>query len=91
MDVIKDNGDVVETEGLRATFLRGRAVEIFGGAEEPVEADDAEVDDVGVEAPKGVMVDIKGLVEASEDGEVDRVGSGGRPIFVAEAFEEISE
>jgi hypothetical protein len=66
-------------------------MEVLGGAEEPVEGDDDEVDNVLVEAAFFRVVEVKGVQEGSQDGDVCRVGSSGGVILVPEALEESSE
>jgi hypothetical protein len=84
-------GDVAVQKGLGPAILIGGAVQIFGGTQEPVVRDNDEVDEMGIEGAVFSVVDIEGIQEASEDGEVCRVGPSGRVVFVAEAFEERSE
>jgi hypothetical protein len=84
-------GDVAVQKGLGPAVLIGGAVQIFGGTQEPVVRDNDEVDEMGIEGAVFSVVDIEGIQEASEDGEVCRVGPSGRVVFVAEAFEERSE
>ena len=85
-------GDVLEGEGMGSTVFVGCCVfELFGRAQEPLEGNDDEVDDVGVECPMFSVLEVEGVEEASEDGEVGWVGSSGRVVFAPEALEESSE
>ena len=82
--------EVLELEGLGACFWR-RRLEVFGGAEEPVETNDGEVDYVLLEGALFRGVDREGVAHALEDGEADRVGASGRVGAVGNGFEERSE
>ena len=79
-------GDVAEAEGLRAC-LGSVGLQVFGRAEQPEEGGDDEVDGMGVEGAVDAMGSVEGCGEASQDDSVDRVGSGGRIVLVAESFE----
>jgi hypothetical protein len=83
-----EEGDVLEAEG----FGTGLACsgQVFSGVEEPEEADDAEVDKVGGDG--GVWVgDGEGNREVLDDGEICRVGSLGRIVFIGKGFEETNK
>ena len=82
--------DVPEPEGL-ATGLFGFWVEVFSWPEEPVEGDDAEEDDMVVEGSKFVVINVKDVVEGSEDGDVGRVGASCGSILLFESFDKIRE
>ena len=82
--------DVAEREGLRPGF-GGGGRKVLGGAQEPPEGDDDEVDGVGVEEPKFIVIDVEGSWEASEVSDVGQVGPAGRCVFVCHGFEERSE
>ena len=64
--------DVTETEG----FGRGVAgrVKVFGGPEHPIEANDAEIDDVAVGLSFGWVFGVQHFREVAQDGEVCGVG-----------------
>ena len=87
--VVDGEVDVAVAEGLAASF--GVAVDVFGGAKEPVEADNDQVDDVCVERAVHGVISVKGLRQAAEDGDVDWIDSGGWVIFVAHGFVERSQ
>jgi hypothetical protein len=80
---------VAQTEGLRAPGVRGDGV--FGRAKEPVEGEDGEVDDMGVDTSMDLVVGFEDSEQVSDDGDVGRVGSLGRVVLVLEALEESSE
>ncbi len=82
--------DVHESEGLGAAVVR-LGFEVLGGSQEPVETDNDEVNGGSVGLAFQRMVGIQGFVECPDDGDVDRVGSFRRVIFVAQGFEERSE
>ena len=64
---------------------------VFGWSEQPEEADDDEVASNCVEgAPYGV-VEVEGVADAADDGEVDRAGAVFGLVFVVESPEEIQE
>ena len=67
------------------------ALEVLGRAEEPVEGDDDEVDEDGVEGPVDFMVRVEDVGEGADDGDVGRVGSSGWIVLGGEPFEESSE
>ena len=87
---VDGKGDVAEVEGWGASFGRG-GVEVFGRLQEPEEGNNDEVDGVGVEHSINGVVDVQGVDEGLQDGDVGWVGSSGRFIFVAEGLEESSE
>ena len=58
------------------------------GGEEPVEGDDDEIDDVGVESAALFVIGVEGVAEGPHDGEVARVGSRGWLVVVFEGLEE---
>ena len=87
---VDGKGDVAEVEGLGASFGRGR-VEVLSGSQEPEEGDNDEVDGVGIEHAIDWVVEVQGIHEGLQDGDVGWVGAGGRFIFVSEGFEESSE
>ena len=79
--------DVVEEKSLRS---RGRFVgdeEAFGGAKEPEEGGNDEIDGGLVDLTFIGMVGVKGRVETMDDGHIGGVGAGGWVILVMEAFE----
>ena len=65
--------------------------EVFSGPEEPEEGNNDEVDGVGIEHAVNGVVEIQGVDEGLQDGDVGWVGSGGRFIFITEGLEERSE
>ena len=91
--VVNGEVDVPELEGLGAGFGGGGVggVSVFDWSEQPEEADDDEVVSNGVEgAPDGV-VEVEGVADAADDGEVDRVGAVFGLVFALESPEEIQE
>ena len=82
--------DVLEFEGLRFRIFVGRLAAL-SRSKEPEESDDDEVDDMGVEAPIGWVVGVESVGEGSDDGDVDRVGTCLRVVFLSQGIEEISE
>ena len=88
--VTDSDGDVTESEGLGASFSSG-GEEVFGWSHEPVEGDDDEVDDVGVEASPHRVVEVEDVEEAQEDGDVGWVGPQGGAVLVREPLEVSSE
>ena len=62
---------------------------VFGWSEQPEKTDDDEVASDGVEdAPLGV-VEVEGVADAADDGEVDGVGAVLGLVFAVESPEEI--
>jgi hypothetical protein len=82
-------GYVLKAEGLGAAFAG--AGKVLGGAKEPVEADDAEVNGVYVGAPMEGVREVKDMEEVLEDGDVGRVGSLRGVVLVVEGFEVINQ
>ena len=66
----------------------GACVAIFGGAKEPEESNDDEVNDMGVDASVFRMGGVKDVRERPEDGHVDWVGSAWWVIVLFELLEE---
>jgi hypothetical protein len=83
--------DVTEAEGLAAGFCRVWGEEVFGRAEEPEEGHSDKVDGVELEGPQGWVVEVQCPGEATEDGDVGRVGSGGWVVGSFHAAEESME
>jgi hypothetical protein len=81
--------DVLEAEGLRAAFAV--AVEVFGGAEEPEETEDAEVKGVPVGPAMDFMGEVQAVLEVADDGDVCRIRASAWVVGVAEGLEERSE
>lgn len=75
---------------MRACFLSGR-VEVFSWSQEPEESDDAEVQDVAVERSVHVVLELQGVKDALEDGDVGWVGTCGWAVFIFESLEEADE
>ncbi len=91
-DSVDGQGDVTQAEGLGASvFGVGGALEVFGWPEEPVEGDDNEVHDVGVERAVLCVLEVESLLKATQDGKVGWVGAAGRFVLVSQALEERSE
>ena len=89
---VDSEGDVLVAKGRGASVAGfGSAVEVLGGAEKPVEADDDEVNDVSIERSVDFVVDVKGIQEALDDREVGWVGAGCRVVILGEFVEESSE
>ena len=64
---------------------------VFGWSEQPEEADDAEVAyDLVVDSPDGV-IEVEGVVEGAEDGDVGGVGAVGWFVFLSHGGHEIIE
>ena len=82
--------DILEGEGLASSVGVGR-FQALGRTQEPVEGDDDEVDDMGVERAFQDVQGVKGGCESFGDGDVGGVGSAGWIIFVGEGLEESSE
>ena len=81
---------MAELEGLGVSFGGGR-VSALGGSQEPEEGDDDEVDDVGVEGSMLRVVEVEGVNEPSQDGDVGWAGSACGVVVALEGFEERSE
>ena len=83
-------GDVAEAESLRAAFLVG-GVGVLCWPQEPVESNDAEVDDmlVGVSCIRVLGVELGD--HATDDGDIGGVGALGGVIRALEAAEERSQ
>jgi hypothetical protein len=73
--------DVLQLKGLAASF-GGLGIEAFSWPQEPVEGHNAEEDDVHVEGTKPGVLDIKGIEQGSEDGEIGRVDSSCWVVFL---------
>lgn len=99
-------GDVAESEGLGAALAGftevvsqvglaalalARALEVFGGPEEPEEADDGEVNGVLAAAAGDRVVGVQGDMEVVDDGDVRRMGSFGGVVVICQGFEERSQ
>lgn len=99
-------GDVAKSEGLRAALTGfaevvfqvgwaalalASASEVFGGPEEPEEADDGEVDSVLAAAACGGVAGVQGDMEVFNDGDVCRMGSFGGVVVICQGFEERSQ
>ena len=82
--------DVLEFERLGASGDFG-GEGIFGGSEEPVEGDDDQVYDVGVEHTPGGVGGVEGSPQGSDDSEICGVGSSGWVVFVSQGFEKRRE
>jgi hypothetical protein len=66
-------------------------VSVLRWAEEPVEGDDGEVDDMAVDLAVDGVVGVKDFEECADDGDVSRVGAFGRVVFVGHPFVESLE
>ena len=80
---------VLAAEVLAARFRV--AMDTFGGAEQPAEADNDEVDDVAIEGATDSVVGVEGRSQATDDGHVDGVDSGVWVVFVLHSSVERSE
>ena len=87
--VVDGEVHVLVAKGLAACFRV--AVDTFGGAEQPVEADNDEVDDVAVESAMDRVVCVEGCPQAADGGHVDGTDSRGWVIFVSHRSVERSE
>jgi hypothetical protein len=76
---------------LGATVFIGGVVQVFGRTEQPVEGNDDEVDNVGVESAVLGVLSVEGVHEAADDGDVRWMSPGGWIVFVPESLEESSE
>jgi len=83
-------GDVAEAEGLRSAFRRG-GMGVLGRSQEPVEGDDAEVDDVLVGVASSRVLGVQFFGHAADDWYVGRVGAFGGVVCALEAVEESSQ
>jgi len=81
--------NVAEAKGLRAAF--GSALGVLGGAEEPVEGDDSEVDDALVGETCAGVVGVQDVEQIADDDDVGGVGSAWRVVILAEGVEERTE
>ena len=84
---INCEADVMEEKSLQ---LGGRFVgdeEAFGGAKEPEEGGNDEVDGGPVDLTFIRMVSVKGSIETMDDGHIGGVGTGGWVILVMEVLE----
>jgi len=81
--------DVLQAEGLGTAGVVG--VQILGGAKEPEEADDGEVDDVFVGPTFSDVSGVKDVGQARDDGDVCRVCSCARVVGGGEGSEETSQ
>ena len=79
--------DMLEFEGLSLGIFVGR-VAVLSWAEEPVERDDDEVDNVGIEAAVRMVVGVDGVGKGAQDSDVDWVGAARGLVVVFELLEE---
>ena len=80
--------DVLELEGLTPGALSGR-FKVLCGTKQPEEGDNDEVDGVFVEGAMDWVFCVKDLRQATDDGDVGRVGPARWVIVVLEGLEEI--
>jgi hypothetical protein len=83
-------GDVAEAESLGAAFLVA-VVGVFGRAEEPVESNDAEIDDVLVGVAINRVLGVKFFDHTADDRDVGWVGALDRVVRASESVEESRE
>ena len=81
--------DVLEVEWSGSSVLLSGGA-IFTGSKEEEEGHNREVHDVGIEGSPGRVESVERFEETLEDGEVARVGTGGRIVFIGQGFEESS-
>jgi hypothetical protein len=75
--------------GARGVGVPG--VSVLRWAEEPVEGNDGEVDDMAVDLAVDGVVGVEDIEEFADDSDVSRVGSFGRVVFVGHSFVESLE
>ena len=88
--VVNGEVDVSVLEGLGASLGHSRQGAL-GWSQEPEEGDDDEIDDVSIEGSILRVVDIQGVDESSQDGDVGWVGSTCGFVVAFKGFEERSE
>jgi hypothetical protein len=66
-------------------------VSVLRWAEEPVEGDDGEVDDMAVDLTVNGVVGVEDIEEFADDGDVGRVGALGGVVLVGHPLEESLE
>jgi len=81
--------DVLQAEGLRTAGVVG--VQILGGAEEPEEANDDEVDGMLVGSTFRGVVGVEDVREVCDDGHIDGVSAGAWVIGGGERAEVTSQ
>ena len=77
---------IAKAEGLGAFSIPREGV--FRGAKEPVEGDDGEVDDMGIDRSVFGVRGVQGFAKTADDGNVGRVGAFGRVVLFFHPFEE---
>ncbi len=82
---------VAERRGARLFMLIGGGFGVLARSQEPEEGHDGKVQHMAVCDSIFRVVEVKCFEEGTKDGDVDRLDSAGRLIFVAEAFEERSQ
>jgi hypothetical protein len=75
--------------GARGVGVPG--VSVLRWAEEPVEGNDGEVDDMSVDLAVNGVVGVEDVEEFADDSDASRVESFGRVVFVGHAFVESLE
>jgi hypothetical protein len=66
-------------------------VSVLRWAEEPVEGNDGEVDDMTVDLTLNGVGGVEDIEEFADDCDASRVGAFGRVVFVGHSFEESLE
>jgi hypothetical protein len=80
--------DVFEEEGLGAGVW-SVCESVFRGPEEKVVTDCGEIEDVAVESSQDWVFEIEGIEHSPDEGDVGRVGSCSRVVFIRECGEEV--
>jgi hypothetical protein len=89
--VFDGDASITEGEGLGARGVGVPRVGVFRWAEEPVEGNDGEVDDMLVDLALDRIGSVKDREELVDDCDVSRVGAFGRVVFVCHSLEESLE
>ena len=82
--------DVLEFKGLCAS-IRHAGVTAFGRPQEPKECHNDKVNDVSIEGSTLRVVDVKGIDEATQDGDVGWASATGGVVILPEGLEERSK
>jgi hypothetical protein len=86
--VFDGDASITEGEGLGARGVGVPRVGVFRWAEEPVEGNDGEVDDMTVDLALDRVRGIEDSEEFADDGNVGGVRALGRVVLVGHPFEE---
>ena len=80
-----------EGEGLGARGVGVPGMGVLRRAEEPVEGNDGEVDDMAVDLAVDGVIHVEGRCELTDDSDVGGVGALGRVVLVGHPFVESME